>query len=90
MERQAFRFPEGISKLHASLIVEITSCEDRGDFWYVSYRPLIWLDGKPLQQNAGSFGGARIPKDGPKPERLNIRVRNCSEYGVGVRAGFSF
>ena len=88
MKRQAFKFPESANKPHAGLIVEITSCEDRGEYWYVSYRPLTWLDGKPIQRYAESFGAARIAKDGPKPERLPIRVRDIRRYGVGQRAGF--
>lgn len=89
MERQAFKFPENASKLHAGLLVEITSCEDRGDFWYVNYRPLTCLDGKRIQLDAGSFGAARVRKDGPKPQRMPIRVRDVPNYGVGQRAGFT-
>ena len=91
MERQAFQMPEGAGRLCSGLIVEITSCEDRGGYWYVSYRPLTWLDGKRIQADAGSFGAARIRKheDAAKPKRLPIRVRDVPHYGVGQRAGFT-
>ena len=85
--RQAFRLPN--RGLAANAIVEITSCEDRGEFYYISYVPVKWLDGKMINQDQGLFGAIKIKKTGEKPQRLKIFVRDTPSYGIGQRAAFS-
>ena len=85
--RQAFRLPA--RGLAANTIVEITSCEDRGEFYYISYTPVRWLDGKMINQDQGLFGSMKIKKGGEKPTRLDIFVKDMPSYGIGQRAAFS-
>jgi hypothetical protein len=87
MKRQVFKLKTGLS---AGSLVEITSCEDRGEFWYITFRPIHWLDGKSLDQVCGSHGTQKILKDAKvKPERMPIYVVDAPHYGVGVRAAFT-
>ena len=88
MKRQAFRLNKGLS---SGSIVEIISCEDRGNFWYVTYVPVSRIDNEWIEVTCGSFGSQKIFKDCPedKPTRLPIFVEEASHLGVGVRAGYS-
>ena len=79
--KQVFKMPES-KKLCGGLLVNITFCEDRGDFYYVGYRPIKILDGKCIQSDAGHFGAARINKNGPKPERQPIFLCDAPKDGA--------
>ena len=88
MKRQAFRLNKGLS---SGSIVEIVSFEDHGDFWYITYVPVIRIDNEWIEVTCGSFGSQKIFKDRPedKPTRLPIFVEDAPYLGVGVRAGFT-
>jgi len=89
MKRQAFRLNKGLS---AGSIVEIVSCEDRGNFWYITYIPVYRIDNEWVDVTCGSFGSQKIYKDRieDKPTRLPILVEDAWHLGVGVRAGYTF
>jgi hypothetical protein len=84
-KRQVFKLVEGKD---AGTLVEITSCEDRGDYWYISFKPIYILDGKHLPYVMG-FGATRVKKNGPKPERQSIFVDEAPRYGVGARVAWT-
>jgi hypothetical protein len=86
-KRQVFKIKTGLA---TGSLVEITSCEDRDDYWYITYRPIRWLDGQSINLTCGSHGAQKIYKDAKiKPERMPIFVDNAPHYGVGVRAAFT-
>lgn len=76
-------------RLGVEVLVQISSCEDRGDFWYVTWRPLLrFIDGTrcPHADLQGAHGASRFYKTeakGDKFRRAPFKVVDAPAFGIG-------
>lgn len=75
-------------------LVEVCHVEDRGDYWYVTWAPVHWLNGARVEGSdmLGRFGCARVEKTPgqwtPTFVPTSAVVKDQPSYGLGVRAAW--
>lgn len=91
MSAQAFYMTD---RTFGEVLVEVSAWEDRGEYWYVTWRPVYWLDGKsvPNSSNLGAHGTKKFYKDrrhGDTFRRAPVMLKAAPHMGVGVVAGYT-
>lgn len=76
-------------RLNAEVLVQISSCEDRGEYWYVTWHPIPrFTDGTrcPHINDLGAHGASRFYKDGTRGEKFRRApyvVVDAPRFGIG-------